>query len=323
MLRYRGLARISSRVRRSGAWRRMRSSHDSFMSSMAAHSSPRGRTPAARKASSGTRCSWLPRPSSPRASASRRAGSTVSTRTLPPWRTAAMHGGGGGRRRLAHPAGSAADDDLLGRQQPVEAGPPVGSPATGTVSGRPSVPELLAQRGGHLSGGAQAVGAGEEVGQIEHGHRVVDAGPQVFEMGRARRGASSPPAGRLRAPARRPRRAGCRGCDRTPGAPRASKTRSSWRPKSSGRTRLTTTAESSTVVSSRTRSASSIVSVTGISSGVHTTTSPVVCGSDSRSTIQSVCERMSPTLTRLLMAWGADSRPMMCPDAGASTTTKS
>ena len=77
------------------------------------------------------------------------------------------------------------------------------------------------------------------------------------------------------------------------------------------------------MVSVRTLSASSIVSLTGISSGVHTATSPVVCGSDRISSIQSVWERMSPTLTRLLMAWGAASRPMMWPEAGASTTTRS
>ncbi len=68
----------------------MSASQDSLVSSMAAHSSPLGFTPAARKASSGTRRSVFPIPSRPRASASRRAGSTVRTSTLPPRRAAAM-----------------------------------------------------------------------------------------------------------------------------------------------------------------------------------------------------------------------------------------
>src|SRR5664280_1060981 len=90
MFWYRGLARISSRVCSSGAWCRMRASHDSLVSSMAAHNWPLGFTPAARKASSGTRCSVLPMPSRPRALASRLAGSTVSTSTLDPCLTAAI-----------------------------------------------------------------------------------------------------------------------------------------------------------------------------------------------------------------------------------------
>ena len=86
---------------------------------------------------------------------------------------------------------------------------------------------------------------------------------------------------------------------------------------------MTTTADMRTVVSSRTRFASSSVSLTGISSGVHTATSPVWRGSERMSSIQSVWLRISPTLTRSLMAWGAASWPMMWPLAGASTTTRS
>ena len=59
------------------------------------------------------------------------------------------------------------------------------------------------------------------------------------------------------------------------GARSCSKISSSRWPKSSGRTRLTTTADMRTVVSSRTRFSSSRVSLTGISSGVQTATSPV------------------------------------------------
>ena len=74
----------------SGAWRRTRSSQLCFVSSIAAHSSPRGSTPASANASGGTCVSTLPNVSSPRALARRRAGSTVSTSTLPPWWTAAI-----------------------------------------------------------------------------------------------------------------------------------------------------------------------------------------------------------------------------------------
>ena len=86
---------------------------------------------------------------------------------------------------------------------------------------------------------------------------------------------------------------------------------------------MTTTADMRTVVSSRTRCASSRVSLTGISSGVHTATRPVWRGSERMSSIQSVWLRMRPTLTRSLMAWGAASWPTMWPLAGASTTTRS
>ena len=68
---------------------------------------------------------------------------------------------------------------------------------------------------------------------------------------------------------------------------------------------------------------SSSVSFTGISSGVHTATSPVWRASERMSSIQSVWLRISPTLTRSLMACGAASCPMMWPLAGASTTTMS
>jgi hypothetical protein len=57
---------------------------------MAAHSSPRGSVPDARNSSAGTRVSTLPNRSSPRAFASRRAGSTVMTSTFPPRWAVAM-----------------------------------------------------------------------------------------------------------------------------------------------------------------------------------------------------------------------------------------
>ena len=87
----------------------------------------------------------------------------------------------------------------------------------------------------------------------------------------------------------------------------ASKTASSWRPNNSGNTRFTITPASCTVVSSRTLTANSIVSVTGISSGVHTARRPVIAGSDNISSIHSVWVRISPTLTSPLTACGAAS----------------
>ena len=65
------------------------------------------------------------------------------------------------------------------------------------------------------------------------------------------------------------------------------------------------------MVSSLTRVASSMVSVTGISSGVQTASSPVIAGSDSISSIQSVWLRISPTLTSPFTACGAASCPTM------------
>ena len=67
----------------------------------------------------------------------------------------------------------------------------------------------------------------------------------------------------------------------------------------------------STLVSSRTRPDSSTVSLTGISSGVVTITSPVVTGSLRMSMSQPVCWRTRPTFTSSLMACGAASWPMM------------
>ena len=81
---------LAWRVSASGACRAIRSSQLCLVSSMAAHSSPRGLTPAALNTSSATRTSALPMPLSPSASASRLAGSTVSTSTRPPCSAAAM-----------------------------------------------------------------------------------------------------------------------------------------------------------------------------------------------------------------------------------------
>ena len=58
-----------------------------------------------------------------------------------------------------------------------------------------------------------------------------------------------------------------------------------------------------------------MVSVTGISSGVATTTRPVRTGSERIASIQSVCERMRPTWTSVLIACGAARWPTTWPVA--------
>ena len=57
---------------------------------MAAHSSPLGSAPTARRAASGTRVAVLPKADRPMAVARRRAGSTVTTSTLASSSTAAV-----------------------------------------------------------------------------------------------------------------------------------------------------------------------------------------------------------------------------------------
>ncbi len=144
MFWYRGLARISFRVRASGACRRIRSSHDCLVSSMAAHSWPRALIPAARKASSGTRCSVLPMPSRPRASASRRAGSTVSTSTLLPCRMAAITAAAAAVVVLPTPPGPQATTISLvasrPSMEPLPAEETLDGPASGGRAGPWAVP---------------------------------------------------------------------------------------------------------------------------------------------------------------------------------------
>ena len=107
-------------VEGSGGYLRTSAIHDSVMSSMAAYSAPFGRTRASAKDSSGTRRATLPSPPTPRASASLRAGSTVSTSTRPPRRWAAMAPSAAEIVVLPTPPGSADDYDLLRRQELVQ-----------------------------------------------------------------------------------------------------------------------------------------------------------------------------------------------------------
>src|SRR4029453_13070983 len=167
MFSYSGLARMASRVRASGAWLRTSSSHDCLVSSMAAHSSPRGSIPASGNRAGGTWVSTLPNRSSPRALASRRAGSTVMTSTFPPRWAAAM---------------AAADADVVVLPTPPDpqqitislAASSGSSDEAGGADGEwraaaigVSVPQLGRQSLGDLARGPDAVGALEQLGHVQ------------------------------------------------------------------------------------------------------------------------------------------------------------
>src|SRR5437588_9826450 len=171
-------------VAASGAWRWMRASHDSLVSSMAAHSSPRGSTPADLKASAGTGFSMLPMPSRPRALAKRRAGSTVTTSTLPPSDAAARAAAAAEVVVLPTPpdphtmaislAASRCSSDMACSSSLRRRG----------VTIVPLVAQLRAQGLGNLTGGAEAVGAHEQVGHIEQGDRRVDRVAKALDVAR-------------------------------------------------------------------------------------------------------------------------------------------
>ena len=194
------------------------------------------------------------------------AGSTVSTSTLPPRWTAAIGRGRRRGRRLADAARAAGDDDLLGREQLLEraGGSAVGAPrAISSPSSSPSASATWLR-------GAQRRGARvNSYGHVQQRQRRGEPSRSRVEVRGARCGAASPRARRRRARRRT-------GADRGVGEHRLgararaarSNTSSSPRPNSSGSTRFTTTAARSTLVSCAMRPASSIVSLTGISSGV-------------------------------------------------------
>src|SRR5579864_1067698 len=174
MFWYSGLWRIRSAVPASGAWRRMRLSHDCLVSSIAAHSSPLGFTPASANASSGTRAATLPNAPTPSASASRLAGSTVSTRTFPPWRTAAI---------------AAAAAAVVVLPTPPEPHAITISCDTSSCSIDPerrsgiSVPQLGGEGIGDHARRAQAVGPGEQVRHVQQGQLGGDPVAEALEMG--------------------------------------------------------------------------------------------------------------------------------------------
>ena len=202
MFWYSGLSRIRRAVAASGAWRRTRPSHACLVSSIAAHSSPRGATPASWNAASGTRVAALPRPSSPSASASRRAGSTVSTSTLPPWCTAAMAAAAAAVVVLPTPPEPHAIDDLVGGEQLLEwtgawRRPPrhqnpssaASDSATTRVERRPDVPgEQVRARtaaAARVDRGAQALEVGSPAPPQRH--RQAGAGQEGLEVAARRR----------------------------------------------------------------------------------------------------------------------------------------
>ena len=111
---------------------------------MAAHSSPLGWAPAPANTSSGMRTSSLPIPFNPSASASRRAGSTVSTSTRPPCSTTAVAASAAAVVVLPTPPGpQAMTMSLAASSWPTVLG-------TRRPGGR-SQPQLLAERAGHLA----------------------------------------------------------------------------------------------------------------------------------------------------------------------------
>ncbi len=306
MFWYSGLARICSRVSASGACVRMRSSQLCLVSSIAAHSSPLGWAAAPVNTSSGMRTSSFPIPFRPSASARRRAGSTVSTSTRPPCSTTAVAASAAAVVVLPTPPGPHAMTMSLAE---------ISWPtvlASGDVSRRHSPSSSPSAWATWRVVRAPKL-RGEEVGQEEDGQVLGQPGLEPLQVGRACPPHGDGEAGRLEHGRHGAHRPAPTACARPPAGAAARRSPPRARPKSSGRTRLTTTADMRTVVSSRTRCSSSRVSLTGISSGVHTATRPVWRGSERMSSIQSVWLRISPTLTRSLMACGAASWPMMCP----------
>ena len=155
---------MASRVFASGAWRATRSSHDCLVSSMAAHSSPRGSTPAAANASPATCVSTLPN-----CLQSERVGQPPGGVDGEHQDLATEVGGGhgrgrGGGRGLADPTRPAVDHDLLGRQQLLER---PGRVHAACDDGPSRYPSSSARCVGDLAGGPHPVGALEQVGDVE------------------------------------------------------------------------------------------------------------------------------------------------------------
>src|ERR671910_2117613 len=169
MFSYSGLARMASRVAASGAWLRTSSSHDCLVSSIAAHSSPRGSTPAFANRAPSTCVSTLPKRSRPRALASRRAGSTVITSTLPPRWAAAMAAAAAAVVVLPTPPDpQQITISLAARSGSSDvATSPIRVPGRLLPRGATLEPQLRAERLGDLAGGAHAVAALEQLGHVE------------------------------------------------------------------------------------------------------------------------------------------------------------
>ena len=246
-------------VSSSGACRSTRSSHDCFVSSIAAQSSPRGSSPAPSSAPpGGTRWASLPMPSSPSAVASRRGIDREHERLAA---EAGRRAERGRRRdrRLADAARAAADDDLPSWRRAARAW---------------SMSELRAERVGD-----HARGAGRDRARTGTARRATGGRPSraARRDGPRACGATTPRVGPRRAPRPSPGPACPTSTSIASGSRSASNVSSSLCVNSSGSTRLTITAPSGTSTSAQ-RATSSIVSVTGISSGVVTMFTAVTCG---------------------------------------------
>ena len=260
----------------------------------------------------------LPNASSPSALARRRAGSTVSTSTLPPWWAAAIAAAAAAVVVLPTPPDPQRDDDLLRREQLLE--------RAGGASwrGAPSEPQLLAEPRRRSDWSRAGLRAREQVGHVEQ-----------RQVGGTRSRAAS---ARCAAPVRRSVTASSAasstsadvGSDRADEHASASGSRQQRRTSLPRRDRTARAALGSRRRRpGRRRSrcatcrASSIVSLTGISSGFVTMTTPVAQGR--RGCRASTASGRGPSrpARALRSSAGAVSWPTMCPDASASTTTRS
>src|SRR5262245_8893828 len=214
---------------------------------------------------------------------------------------------GGGDRGLADAARPAHDGDLLGGKEALDRTRHGSSSASASATCDVArIPVVRANRYGTHSIGSDVGSASRRVARFAARRRRNDTASSA---------ASNTPA--------TPGPAATRSSPHGTGARRRSNTSSSARPNSSGSTRLTTTAVSSTFVSACTRPASSMVSTTGISSVVVTITRPVTSGSSRMARIHRVWSLTTPTCTSSWIVCGAASCPTMWPVATASTTTRS
>ena len=177
---YSGLARIASRVLASGAWRRMRSSQLCFVSSIAAHSSPRGSTPAAANAvgrhpgldvAEPLDAEGVGEPLGRVDGEDEHLAAEVGRRHRRRRRR---------RRRLADAARAAVDDDLLGRERAARAWPSRGRSCV--LASRHQNPSSCAEGLGDLAGGADAVVLREQLGHVEQLDAVGQALAQPGEV---------------------------------------------------------------------------------------------------------------------------------------------
>ena len=212
----------------------------------------------------------------------------VSTSTLPPSRAAAVSAAAAATDVLPTPPEPQNTTTSRGREQR-------GERRRASLTGGRSR-ELLAERLGDHAGDPQPVVADEQVRQEQQRRgrpasrsepRCTDRLRRIDTASRAASSTAVAPGARVLA----------RAPPSAPASRSASNTASSAWVKSSGSTRFTITTPSGTSSSCRARATSSMVSLTGISSGDVTTLSAVSAGSESSSTIQSVWLRIGPTCT--------------------------